>query len=99
MKKGPARALFIYSTSIVSLMTLVFFALGIEAVFLSAITCGLWLVWRYDNWTGSCLMIAVLSLLAIGMLFLLIVLLALQPAHAETASRSSSSNLSYLPAY
>ncbi|MFN3944547.1 MAG: hypothetical protein ACK4K7_06435 [Allosphingosinicella sp.] len=36
----------------------------------------LWLVRRYDNWTGSCLMVTMLVLLVVAMLALLLVLIA-----------------------
>jgi hypothetical protein len=37
----------------------------------------LWLVWRFDNWTGSCMMLAVMLLLVLAALTLLVGLAAL----------------------
>jgi hypothetical protein len=54
------------------------FIAGPGGVLLVAIAVALWLVWRVDNWTGSCLMIAVLLLLVLGVLTLLLALMAMQ---------------------
>ena len=56
-----------------------YFWLGRDGVLLVAIAWALWLVARYDNWTGSCLMLAILLLLVIAILSLLVVLLAIRP--------------------
>jgi hypothetical protein len=47
-------------------------------VILVIVAAALWLVWRYDNWSGSCLMIAILLLLVLGVLTLLLGLIALR---------------------
>jgi CBS domain containing-hemolysin-like protein len=43
-----------------------------------AVAATLWLIWRLDNWTGSCLILAVLLLLVLAALTLLVGLTALR---------------------
>lgn len=51
--------------------------LGAGGIVLTVVAWALWLVWRFDNWTGSCFILAILLLLVIIILLMLVVLLAL----------------------
>jgi len=51
--------------------------IGPPATLFVVVVAVLWLVWRFDNWTGSCLMLAVLLLLVIGILTFLVGMVAL----------------------
>lgn len=51
--------------------------IGPPAMVFVVIVAALWLVWRFDNWTGSCLMLAVLLLLVMGILTFLVGMVAL----------------------
>jgi hypothetical protein len=56
---------------------LAYLALGAPGAVLCAVGAALWLVWRFDNWTGSCLILATLLLLVLAILTLLVGLAAL----------------------
>jgi hypothetical protein len=54
-----------------------FFWIGPAGLVIAGVVAVLALVWRYDNWSGSCFMLSVLVLIVLAVLILLLVLLAL----------------------
>ena len=73
LASGPAR----FTAAAGAALAVGYLAIGTPGMILAAIAAALWLIWRFDNWTGSCLMIAVLLLLVLGVLTLLLGLMAL----------------------
>ncbi|HEX8061842.1 MAG TPA: hypothetical protein VF535_01360 [Allosphingosinicella sp.] len=56
---------------------LAFLRLGAAGLVLVAVAGILALVWKFDNWSGSCFMLAILVVIVVAVLLLLIVLMAL----------------------
>jgi hypothetical protein len=56
---------------------LAFLLLGSGGLVLSAVAGILALIWKYDNWSGSCFMLAVLVVIVVAILVLLLLLMAL----------------------
>ncbi|HEX8621264.1 MAG TPA: hypothetical protein VF718_04775 [Allosphingosinicella sp.] len=56
---------------------LAFLLLGPGGLVLAAVAGILALVWKYDNWSGSCFMLAILVLIVVAVLLGLILLMAL----------------------
>ena len=54
-----------------------FLLLGPGGLVLAAVAVMLALVWKYDNWSGSCFMLAILVLIVVAILLGLILLMAL----------------------
>jgi hypothetical protein len=74
------RLVFIRAVALTSLgATLAYLLIAPSVAILIVIAGVLWLVWRFDNWTGSCMILAVLLLLVLAALGLLVVLAALPP--------------------
>jgi hypothetical protein len=72
---------------------LAFLWLGPAGLALAAVAGILALVWKYDNWSGSCFMLAILVLIVVAILLGLILLMAL-PRHQPAAALGGSSGIS-----
>jgi hypothetical protein len=75
MKNLRPAAIWAVGTAAASLLALLW--LGVAGLVLVAIGGTLALVWKFDNWSGSCFMLTILALIVVAVLLLLIVLMAL----------------------
>jgi peptidoglycan/LPS O-acetylase OafA/YrhL len=51
--------------------------LGPGGLVLAAVAGVLALIWKFDNWSGSCFMLAILLLIVVAILLLLVLLMAM----------------------
>lgn len=56
---------------------LAFLWLGAGGLVLAAVAGILALIWKFDNWSGSCFMLAILVVIVVAILLMLIVLMAM----------------------
>lgn len=66
------------TAALASFALLAWLWLGPAGLILAAVAAGLTLVWKYDNWSGSCFLLAILGLIAVAVPMLLLALLALR---------------------
>lgn len=67
----------IWASGLALAALLAFLWLGAGGLVLAAVAGMLALIWRFDNWSGSCFMLTILVLIVVAILLLLILLMAL----------------------
>lgn len=75
--RSPGRSTMIWAIAAATTALAAYLWLGAGGLVLAAVAGTMALIWKYDNWSGSCFMLAVLVLITIAVLLLLIALMAL----------------------
>jgi hypothetical protein len=78
MKRLLSRSALIWTGGAAAAALLGFLAIGPAGLVLAGIALVLALVWKFDNWSGSCFMLTVLGLIAVAVPMLLLALVALR---------------------
>jgi hypothetical protein len=71
------RPVALWASGMAGASLLAFLWLGPGGLILAAVAGILALIWKFDNWSGSCFMLAILVLIVVAILLLLILLMAL----------------------
>jgi hypothetical protein len=77
---GNLRPAAIWTSGMAAGSLLSFLWLGPVGLVLAAVAAVLALVWKFDNWSGSCLLLTILVLIVVAILVALLLLMAV-PRH------------------